>query len=152
MNGIHTPTGGKNGVSMLNRNHYPGTKVYLTSGDIVSVSAMNQRIIIINSYDTARAMINRKGSIYADRPVLTMGGELVGWRDILPFVRDPERLKQHRKHFHQLFGTAANLRQFLPMEEQESHRFLKQVLADPQNLRSHIKQSVLPFWDGPVVF
>ena len=109
-------------------------------GAIVSVSIFGQPMIIVNSKQTAMDMMVTKSAIYSDRPVMQMGGELVGWKDTLVLVPYGDRFRNYRKFFHQVIGNNTSMSLFYPVEELETHRFLKLVLANPDDLVAHIRQ------------
>lgn len=87
-------------------------------------------------------MLDKKSALYSDRPVMEMGGELVGWKNTLVLVPYGQRFRNYRKLFHQLIGTHSTMAQFLPTEEIETHRFLKRVLERPNDLAAHIRKYV----------
>ncbi|KAK0205274.1 cytochrome P450 [Desarmillaria ectypa] len=110
-------------------------------GNIMSVAFFGQHLIILNSAKTAMDLLDKKSSIYSDRPLISMGGELVGWKNTLVLVPYGKRFRNYRRLAHQLFGNQATMKQFLPIEERETHRFLKRVLAHPENLSQHIRKT-----------
>lgn len=109
-------------------------------GDICSVTVLGQSLIILNSADAAIEMLDKKSSIYSDRPVLHMAGELVGWRNTLVLIPCGERFRRFRRFFHQMIGTHSSIGRFLPLQEQEVHRFVRNVLLKPEDLASHIRR------------
>ncbi|KAJ3502046.1 hypothetical protein NLJ89_g9063 [Agrocybe chaxingu] len=110
-------------------------------GDIVSVSVFGQQMIILNSAEVAIDMLDKKSSIYSDRPVMQMGGELVGWKNTLVLTPYGDRLRNYRRLFHQCIGSPASMSEFHPVEEKETHRFLKNVLARPEHLADHVRRT-----------
>ncbi|THU85007.1 cytochrome P450 [Dendrothele bispora CBS 962.96] len=109
-------------------------------GGICSVTLMGQTMVIVNSAEIMEAL-DRKGSVYSDRPRLEMGGELVGYSKTLVLVPYGNRFRNYRRHVSKLIGSNTAMARFHPMEEYETHKFLKRVLANPsgeelgQNLR-----------------
>ena len=85
-------------------------------------------------------MLDKKSSIYSDRPIIQMGGELVGWKDTLVLLPYGERFRTSRKFFHQVIGTPSSMSRFLPAEEAETRKFLKFVLANPDDLATHVRR------------
>lgn len=71
---------------------------------------------------------------------MQMGGELVGWKNTLVLVPYGDRHRNYRKFFHQVIGSNSSLSLFYPVEELETHRFLKLVLKNPDELVAHIRQ------------
>jgi hypothetical protein len=101
---------------------------------------MGQTMFIVNS---AAIMdeLDRQGAIYADRPVLEMGGELLGYKDTLVLLRYGPRFRSYRKHFTSIVGPA-------PLEDRKhtithyTQRFLKRLAANPDNLLSCLRKYV----------
>ncbi|KAK0452140.1 cytochrome P450 [Desarmillaria tabescens] len=85
--------------------------------DIVSATVFGMTIIIINTYEKAVEMLDKKGSIYSDRPRIPMAGELMGCKlsmGIMPYGR---RLRSSRKMVYQELGSNHAIRAFFPHEE-----------------------------------
>ncbi|KAG2138998.1 cytochrome P450, partial [Suillus clintonianus] len=109
--------------------------------NISHVELLGQHIFVLNSVKTAMEMLDKKSSIYSDRPVLPMSGELVGWKHILSFLPYGDRFRRYRKNFHRVIGSCDALAIYNPIEEIETHRFLKRVLATPDQLQEHIRHT-----------
>ncbi|THU82960.1 cytochrome P450 [Dendrothele bispora CBS 962.96] len=110
-------------------------------GDIVSVTVLGQTIVVLNSAKPAIDMLDRSSAIYSDRPVIPMGGELVGWKNSLSLLPYADRFKRYRRLAKQLFGSTKTMEAFHPVEESETHRFLKRLLAHPDNFVHHIQKT-----------
>ncbi|KZT27006.1 cytochrome P450 [Neolentinus lepideus HHB14362 ss-1] len=108
-------------------------------GDLVSLNVLGQTLIILNSSKLAIEMLDRKSSIYSDRPFLMMAGELVGWKGTLALTPYGDRFRSIRKMFHCAIGTKSNIAQYHPVEERETARFLKRVLTKPHAIAEHIR-------------
>ena len=85
-------------------------------------------------------MLDKKSPIYSDRPVLEMGGNLVGWKNTLVLLPYGDRLRRYRRFFHGVIGTRTLMKRFFPIEEAETHGFLRRVLAKPADLAAHVRQ------------
>ncbi|KAK7060191.1 hypothetical protein VNI00_000956 [Paramarasmius palmivorus] len=112
-----------------------------TYGDICSVTVLGQTLVILNSFKAASDMLDKKSSIYSDRPVLQMGGELVGWKNTLALLPYGERFRRYRKLFHGLIGSHATVKRYHPTSEAETKMFLRRVLKSPSDLQSHIRKT-----------
>ncbi|KAK0479578.1 cytochrome P450 [Armillaria novae-zelandiae] len=140
---------GPRGIPLLgNLLDMPSEKEWLTFaqwgekyGDIVSVSFLGRRLIVINSVEMAINILDKKSSIYSDRPVVGMVGELVGWKNSTIFMSYGTRFRNDRRLTHQLFGNDVNMKRFLPMLEKETHRCLKSILNEPEGLSEHIRKT-----------
>jgi hypothetical protein len=108
----------------------------------VSVSAFGKVFIIVNNVQIAFDLLSKKSMTYSDRPVFHFCGEMVGWNNGPGFAQYTDRFRRYRKMFHQFIGTASILTKFLPTIQQETHKFLRRVLSEPQELAGHIRQWV----------
>lgn len=100
---------------------------------------LGQHIIVLNSFKTAVEMLDKKSSNYSDRPVLPMGGELVGWKHTLVLLPYGDRFREYRKNFHRVIGSRATMDIYNVIEEEETHKFLQRVLAKPSDLSAHVR-------------
>ncbi|PBK94407.1 cytochrome P450 [Armillaria gallica] len=89
--------------------------------NIASIPILGWCLVILNSTQTAISILDKKSSIYSDRPVVGMGGELVGWKNLLPLMPYRVHFRNYCRLAHQLFGTNITMNQFLPMLELEAH-------------------------------
>ncbi|KAF5368055.1 hypothetical protein D9758_004476 [Tetrapyrgos nigripes] len=126
----------------------PSTQEWITFGKwgelygpISSASVFGQTIVVVNDAQVAVDMLDKHSAIYSDRPSIPMGGELVGWKNTLVLVPYGERFRSYRRLAHQLFGNAATMKAFHPVEEVETHRFLKRLLASPDAFSKHIRKT-----------
>ncbi|KAK0478631.1 cytochrome P450 [Armillaria luteobubalina] len=85
-------------------------------------------------------LLDKKSLISSDRPFVAMG-ELVGSKNGLALMPYGARFRNFRRLSHQLFGTNATMKQFLPMVELETHRFLQRISATPEELSVHIRKT-----------
>jgi cytochrome P450 len=72
-----------------------------------------------------------------------MAGELVGWKDSLPFLPYGDRFRRQRKNFHRVIGSRTAVNVYNEIEEVETHRFLKRVLAKPDQLQEHVQHTAI---------
>ncbi|KAG6898821.1 hypothetical protein C0993_003909 [Termitomyces sp. T159_Od127] len=98
-------------------------------------------MVILNSAQVAREMLETKGLIYSDRPVLQIAGNLVGWRNSLGLMPYGDRFRLYRRLLHDLMGSKASVQKFSDVEQIEMHRFARRVLANPADLAQHIRHT-----------
>ncbi|KAG1869546.1 cytochrome P450 [Suillus subluteus] len=110
-------------------------------GDISHVEVLGQHIIVLNSVKTAMELLDKKSSMYSDRPILQMGGELVGWKHSLGLLSYGDRFRCYRKNIHRAIGNRAAMNIYDPIEEIETHRFLQRIFAKPEQLQAHIRHT-----------
>ena len=108
-------------------------------GGIIHLSLFGKPFILLNS---AAVMdeFDKDTSTYSDRPVLHMGGELVGYDQTLVLLPYGSRFRTYRKHISRTFGPGNPIQSIQPIIAQESGRFLKRVIADYENLNRHIRK------------
>jgi len=96
-------------------------------------------------------ILDKKSAIYSDRPVLQMAGELVGWKNTLVLLPYGDRFRRYRRLFHSLIGTQSMIKRFYPSEESEARKFLRRILAKPDDLAAHVRKyvSIYSSEDGP---
>ncbi|KAF9237423.1 cytochrome P450 [Melanogaster broomeanus] len=110
-------------------------------GHILSLNILGTQFIVINGMEAANDILEKKSSISSDRPHHTMGGDLVGWGNSTFLQQYGERHRQHRKFFHRQIGSRSSIATFYPAEEEETRRFLCNVLNQPDDLVAHIRRA-----------
>ncbi|KAJ7164529.1 cytochrome P450 [Mycena filopes] len=110
-------------------------------GGICSVTLLGQPIVILNSASVMEEM-DTKGAVFSTRPRLPMAGELVGYNQTLVLMPYGQRFRFFRRHFAKLIGTPTVLSQFIPLVENETHRFLKRLLLKPDAnaISAHVRK------------
>lgn len=102
---------------------------------------LGRPVIIVNS-PAILAELDKKGATYSDRPVLEMGGEMLGYSQTLVLLAYGTRFRTFRKHFSRYIGSPNPIQQLYPLIEHESHRFLKRTLLNPDDLMPHLRKYV----------
>ncbi|KAF7375449.1 putative monooxygenase [Mycena sanguinolenta] len=111
-----------------------------TYGNIVYVDALGQPLFIINSAKIARDLLDKRSSIYSDRPSLTMA-TLSGGAGILGFQSYNKNWRQQRKIIAQDFSPSGVPR-YYPLQETEARKLVHGLLDDPSTLASQIQLRV----------
>ncbi|KAG1756032.1 cytochrome P450 [Suillus lakei] len=110
-------------------------------GDIAHIEVLGQHIFVLNSVKTAMDMLDNKSTVYSDRPILPVGGELIGWKNIMPLLPYGDHLRRYRKYFHRVIGSRAAVNVYSQVEEIETRRFLKRVFTKPDQLQAHVRHT-----------
>ncbi|KAI0295337.1 CyP450 monooxygenase [Multifurca ochricompacta] len=112
--------------------------------DIAHVDVMGSHIIILNSAKAANELLEKRSSIYSDRPQFTafqlflldfpsMG---LGFNHgMLPYG---ERWRRLRRAFHTHFDATTS-KEYRPLEMQAVQRLLRNLLESPDNFSQHLK-------------
>jgi hypothetical protein len=109
----------------------------------MSVTILGQPIILLNTAAHAQALLDKKSTTYSDRPVLFMGGEIVGWRNTLALTPYGPRFRALRRMLHALMGTRAAMDRFVPVEEQETARLLRRIVERPEHVAEGIRKCAI---------
>ncbi|KAF8653529.1 hypothetical protein AX16_003913 [Volvariella volvacea WC 439] len=108
-------------------------------GDIVHISVFGKPWIIITSFPMAVDLLEKRGSIYSNRPFFHMA-DLAGLQGrAMSLLPNDDRFRAYRKFFAKVMGNMANLRKYDRIEEEESQRFARRVLAKPEGFLTHVK-------------
>ncbi|KAI0650117.1 cytochrome P450 [Trametes meyenii] len=108
-------------------------------GDIVSVSFLGQPFIILNSAKHAVELLEKKSSIYSSRPVIPVGGELVGWKRTLVLQPYGNSFREYRRLIFQLIGSKKHMERFVPLVEAKTRDMIVNVYQEPTKLLDHIR-------------
>ncbi|SJL15059.1 related to cytochrome P450 CYP2 subfamily [Armillaria ostoyae] len=111
-------------------------------GDILSVSIFGRRLVVINSAQAAIDILDKKGTIYSDRPIMGMIGELMGVKNSLVLLPYGTRFRNQRRLVHQQLSNHAAMNQFLLIVEHETGRLLRRLSAKPEHLSDHIQKTI----------
>ncbi|CAE6422464.1 unnamed protein product [Rhizoctonia solani] len=110
-------------------------------GDVSYVKLLGQDIILLNSYQAATELLERKSAIYSSRPSQTMAGELVGWENGVGSLPYGERMKKTRRLLYEGMNVRA-MSDLYPLQEREVIKFVQRLLKTPDQLKEHIHQMV----------
>ncbi|QRV91293.1 cytochrome P450 family protein [Ceratobasidium sp. AG-Ba] len=97
-------------------------------------------MIILNSSEAAIELLEHRSSAYSHRPQLVMANELVGWKNAIPNMNYGDTFKRARKLLYEGLSPKA-VRPFIPLQQQETVRFVQRLLESPGHIVQHIRQS-----------
>ncbi|KAJ7244392.1 cytochrome P450 [Mycena haematopus] len=94
---------------------------------------------LISTPEATMDLLDKKGSIYGDKPALVMAGELCGCETMVAFTRYGDQSRRQRKLMNQAFGVQA-IPSYHPLMETETHSFIQRLIADPSNYIDHTRR------------
>ncbi|KAJ7328472.1 cytochrome P450 [Mycena albidolilacea] len=100
-----------------------------TYGDVMHLQVPGKSMIVLDTLQAAVDLLDKKGSIYSDRPPLPLY-ELLGWTYMLSFMRYGETFTRHRQ-VHQSFFSRQRCAGFEPMQTQEARQLVRNLFASP---------------------
>ncbi|KIY48888.1 cytochrome P450 [Fistulina hepatica ATCC 64428] len=106
-------------------------------GDVICLHGLGRNIVIVNSLDSARALLDKKSLIYSDRPTMRML-QISGFNEVLVAMPYAPPFKQRRRLIQQAFGTSTAVRQYFPHIEIQIKEFVKRLLLEPDRFFEHI--------------
>ncbi|KIP09976.1 hypothetical protein PHLGIDRAFT_66583 [Phlebiopsis gigantea 11061_1 CR5-6] len=113
-------------------------------GDVVSISLCGQRIVILNSLEAAVDLLEKRGAIHSDRPVLQKTEELVGWSQTLALCPYDSHCRSMRRVLRRHMGgrgETEKMNTFHNKIEWEAHKFLVRMLRDPEGFVQHVRRT-----------
>ncbi|KAF8064213.1 cytochrome P450 [Lyophyllum atratum] len=112
---------------------------HFLQGDIVYIRLLNQPMVILSRLEIARDLLDKRSSIYSDRPRFVLFSELMGWHSASTHVRYGPRFRKHRRFIQQTFNQRA-AEAFHPLQEQETLVLLENLIQTPDLFCRHFKR------------
>ncbi|KAH9990431.1 cytochrome P450 [Russula vinacea] len=105
-------------------------------GDVLSFHVFGQVIVVLNSYKANKDLLERRGEIYSDRPVIPIF-EMMKWDWNVAFSKYTESWRLSRKLLDRGLRPAA-IAAYRPLLQQKAHLLLAQMLANPDGFEAHL--------------
>ncbi|KAK0201382.1 cytochrome P450 [Desarmillaria ectypa] len=115
-----------------------------TYGNVCSATVFGQTFVILNSYETAVELLDKRGSVYSERPHLTMGGDMVGWKSTLGLLPNRSVLRRQRKLMHSVFGAHV-VGRLHKVQEIAARRLVMDLMDTPDKFDDHISRRIVSF-------
>ncbi|KJA17691.1 hypothetical protein HYPSUDRAFT_146170 [Hypholoma sublateritium FD-334 SS-4] len=112
-----------------------------TYGDLVFLSALGRHILVLNSFETAKELLDKRSVNYSDRPQSTMSHELLGWDFSFAHMPYGDRWRTHRRLFHDQFQQSI-APAYWPIQQREAHALLRRLLHSPEKLDYHLRHNI----------
>ncbi|KAJ6559762.1 cytochrome P450 [Mycena capillaripes] len=100
-----------------------------TYGDVMRLEVLGRTMIILDSYQAAVDLLEKRGAIYSDRPKFTLY-ELLGWKPNLAFLAYGKQFNKHRA-MHQSYLNRHKVEEFKPFQTQEARTLVQNLFAEP---------------------
>ncbi|KIK32755.1 hypothetical protein CY34DRAFT_814091, partial [Suillus luteus UH-Slu-Lm8-n1] len=105
-------------------------------GDLIFVRVLNQNALVINSQQTTQALMDKRSSIYSDRPYLATA-EPCGWSINFAFTGYNDEWRRCRRLFRQTFRADSAIK-FRPLQMRQARELIVNLIDDPQHYHHHI--------------
>lgn len=115
------------------------SSIYLPSiGQINSFTVFGQIVVVINSLNVAREILDNRSAIYSDRPRLVMGGELCGWNRTTALTPYGPRFKEHRSLFAKGISANRSIDKYHSVMEGAAQSFASGLASNQDDLLGQI--------------
>ncbi|KAF8637102.1 hypothetical protein AX17_003006 [Amanita inopinata Kibby_2008] len=108
-------------------------------GDIVYIRLFQQPVVILNGLQVARDILEKRGSIYSDRPRFVLFSELMGWASASTHVRYGPRFRKHRRFVNLTFNQRA-IPRLRPLQVQEALILIDGLVHSPDSYLQHFRR------------
>ncbi|KAJ7118254.1 cytochrome P450 [Mycena epipterygia] len=102
------------------------------NSDIIQLDLAGTSVVVLSSLEATEDLLDKRSSIYSDRPSSPMHNDLMGWTFNL-------RERTHRRLISQEFNVTAS-RNFQPKELAATHSLLRRLANTPDAFRDHLRQ------------
>ncbi|KAK0480333.1 cytochrome P450 [Armillaria novae-zelandiae] len=107
-------------------------------GDVMLVTVPRRSIIVLNTCKAAEDLLDKRGSIYSDRPPMIMHMELAGWKRMTPGLPYGERIRAHRRIIISTLNPKA-VQQYTELQEASTLQLIKALAKTPDEFSQHLK-------------
>ncbi|KAJ7133367.1 cytochrome P450 [Mycena epipterygia] len=107
-------------------------------GDIVYVHGLGNSIVILNGLDTITDLLSKHGHLYAERPIFTMVGELMGLDRSMPAMSCNKTWHQHRRLAHTAFSPEA-VKKYYGAQEDIAVLLSLALIEEPERFIDHVR-------------
>ncbi|KAJ6472470.1 cytochrome P450 [Mycena sanguinolenta] len=101
-----------------------------TYGPVMHLQVLGRHMIILDSYQAALDLLDKRGLIYSDRPKFTLY-ELLGWTPTLTFVPYGSKSQIIQRQMHQSYLSRHKIGDFKLMQTEEARRLVQNLMESP---------------------
>ncbi|KAH8114941.1 cytochrome P450 [Phellopilus nigrolimitatus] len=110
-----------------------------TFGDVIYTNIIGHPIIILNSAEGARDLMEKRSANYSDRPISILHGDMLNLKYMLPNLPYGDRSRTQRRLMQQYLSPQA-VNSLRPLQAEQVRILLKNLLDFPEEFRHHINQ------------
>ncbi|KAL0949262.1 hypothetical protein HGRIS_009340 [Hohenbuehelia grisea] len=98
-------------------------------GELVYLRGLGTSILVLNSSKSINDLLEKRGSNYSHRPIMTMAGELMGTDESPVFRAYDDTWKLHRKLAHHALNPQVIVK-YIKLQEQTAAKLVRDFIAD----------------------
>ncbi|EJD46742.1 putative CyP450 monooxygenase [Auricularia subglabra TFB-10046 SS5] len=107
-------------------------------GPLFSFTLLNRSFVVISSTTLASELLDKRGTIYSDRPPFPMS-DAAGYDWNLTFMRHNESWRVRRRLVHQKFNVNATVK-LRGLLRRSTLELAKNLIRSPENFRKHLRR------------
>ncbi|KAI0831913.1 cytochrome P450 [Trametes gibbosa] len=121
-------------TSFTERTLFKWAKQY---GDLVYFNVLQTPVLLLNTIEVAKDLLDKRSSNYSDRPRMTLQNELVEATTVgsIPYG---DRFRKHRKWMSDFMGKKATLQGYQDIQRREVRNLLHNFYQQPDRFIDHI--------------
>ncbi|KLO09947.1 cytochrome P450 [Schizopora paradoxa] len=108
-------------------------------GPISSLQAFGKTFMIVNDIQTAVDLLDKRSSIYSERPISVFGGEMCGFGEAVSILCTTDKWRNDRKRIHTYIGTRSAVSRFNHLIELEARRLALRLVNFPNTFVDQLK-------------
>ncbi|KAI0081411.1 cytochrome P450 [Panus rudis PR-1116 ss-1] len=101
-------------------------------GDIIFARFFQTNVIVLNSAQVAKELLEKRSANYSDRPPMVLQGEIMDFERMLTHTRYGERFRKLRKWTRDAFMDKTTLNTYKPIQLRETYTLLAGLLETPE--------------------
>ncbi|MCJ1240632.1 hypothetical protein MMC14_008636, partial [Varicellaria rhodocarpa] len=120
--------------------HFKFTEWAAKYGGIFSLKVGPANTVVISSPDLIRSLVDKKSSIYSDRPASYVSHDLITHGDHLLIMSNGNKWRLYRKLLHQHFNETKCEREYVTLQDAEAVHMLRDFCTHPEQFMRHPKR------------
>ncbi|PPQ78910.1 hypothetical protein CVT25_002370 [Psilocybe cyanescens] len=148
--GIRLPPGPKQSLITGNLYQLPKSEHWLTFtswaksyGPITYFRVFHSKTIMLNSLKAAVDLLDSRSSIYSDRPIMWMTGELAGQKSMVFMTRFSNPCFKSLRRLLQDGLNARASKSYRPIQRQETQVLLQGLINNPEAFATHVRRNAV---------
>ncbi|KAJ3557933.1 hypothetical protein NM688_g1205 [Phlebia brevispora] len=139
---------GPPGIPLLgNALQVPNNKVFLkftkwgrTYGPIYSLNMLGKPTVVLNSLKVGTELLDRRSTIYSDRPRMILASEILLGDATVPFSHYGPRWRKQRRALHEALNVRA-VEAYTSLQEHTAVDMVLRILDDPDDWQKHFERA-----------
>ncbi|KAF7968957.1 hypothetical protein HWV62_28806 [Athelia sp. TMB] len=113
----------------------------MLESDVIYLNVLGTRIVVLNSYEAANELLEKRAAIYSSRPPFVVLWELMGWRGNFQTIPYGEFWRSHRRLFNDEFNQQGKASIWHhPYQMRAINEMLRKLLESPDKWKAHLRQ------------